>query len=181
MTPSRRGGRGSRPCRGPLGGEVVLARGGLELLELELQLVEQARAALGPLPVERAPQLLDLEPERRDHRLGARGRGPRPGRLVRHRVRASLGGRERGAQGLDVGLDAGHGRSLACPGRTLGAISATGPAAGGDQPAAAGLQVWRGFLQSIPSRRYAICAAEIATAPSRGAGQTKRPCSNRFM
>jgi hypothetical protein len=42
-----RGGLDPRPRRGPLGGEAVLARPGLELLELEFDLVEQAGPAQG--------------------------------------------------------------------------------------------------------------------------------------
>ena len=38
-----------RLCRGALGGEFVLGGGGLELLELQLELVEQPRLALGAL------------------------------------------------------------------------------------------------------------------------------------
>ena len=134
-TTTLRGGRNPRPRRGPLGGELVVARGGLELLELKLELVEQPCPALGPPPVERPPELLDLEPEGGDHRLGAQGRGPRARRLVRHRVGPRRGGRGRVAQGLDVGRGFGHGRSLACPGRALGVILTTRPAPGGDQPA----------------------------------------------
>ncbi len=61
---------GLRRSGGTLGGELVLARGGLDFLELELQLVEQPRLALGLLAVERALQLLDLELQRRyDRRI----------------------------------------------------------------------------------------------------------------
>ena len=60
-----------------LGGELVLGGGGLELLELQLELVEQPRLALGPRAVEGALELLDLELQRGDHRLGARQHRPR--------------------------------------------------------------------------------------------------------
>ena len=69
------------PRRGLLGGELVFARGRLELLELQLHLLKQACPPLRPLPVELTPQLQDLELERRDHRFGAGGERPGRGRL----------------------------------------------------------------------------------------------------
>jgi hypothetical protein len=48
------------------------------------------------------------------------------------------------------------------------------------QPALSGRHVIRGFLQSIPSSIYAICAAEIDTAPSAADGQMNFPRSSRF-
>jgi hypothetical protein len=105
--------RDRRPER--LGGEIVLGRVGLELLELQLQLVEQPRLALGPRPVEGAPQLLDLDPERRDHRLGVREYRPLPRRLGRLRFRGRsprLGCRKGGAQGFDLARFGAHAMSL---------------------------------------------------------------------
>ena len=69
------------PRRGLLGGELVFARGRLELLELQLHLRKQACPPLRPLPVKLTPQLQDLELERRDHRFGAGGERPGRGRL----------------------------------------------------------------------------------------------------
>lgn len=46
---------------GDLGGEIVLAGVGLEVLELELQLVEQAAGALGAGTVLLTPELGDLQ------------------------------------------------------------------------------------------------------------------------
>jgi hypothetical protein len=63
--------RGLRLRRGALGGELVLG-GGLELLQLQLELVEQPRLALGGRAVEGTPELLDLELLRGDQRLGVR-------------------------------------------------------------------------------------------------------------
>ena len=48
------------------------------------------------------------------------------------------------------------------------------------QPALLGLHVSWGLRQSIPSSMYAICAAEIETAPSFAEGQTNFPRSRRF-
>lgn len=62
---------------GPLGltrllsREVVLGDARFQLLQFELHLVEQARAALRALAVEFAPHLLDREPQMNDHCLGA--------------------------------------------------------------------------------------------------------------
>ena len=52
---ARRRRTGRRLRRRLLGGELVLGGGGLQLLELQLQLVEQPRAALGALAVQLAP------------------------------------------------------------------------------------------------------------------------------
>ena len=96
-------------------GEVVLGRRGLELLELQFQLLEQPRLALGPRPVERPPQLLDLEPEGRDHRLGVGQHRPvprSPGRLRFRGHSPRLGGRKGGAQGVDLARLGRHVRSL---------------------------------------------------------------------
>ncbi len=86
--------RGLRGCL--FGGELVLARARLQLLELQLQLVEQARLALRALAVDLAPQLLDHQFQGGDDRLGVRGLGHR---LLGPR----LGDRKGGAQGLDIG------------------------------------------------------------------------------
>ena len=72
---------------GHLGSQVVLAGIGLEILELELQLIEQAVGALGARAVLLAPELGDLQLEVGDHGLD--------GALARHRV-----------SGLGLGLTA---------------------------------------------------------------------------
>ena len=53
--------------------QFVLGRGGLGVLQLKLQLVEQALLAFGAHAVERAPQLFDLEFQIDDQRIGAGG------------------------------------------------------------------------------------------------------------
>jgi hypothetical protein len=60
-----------------LRGDPVLGRRGLEVLELQLELVNEPGAALGALAILLAPQSGDLEPEVLDHRLG--GGHDRPG------------------------------------------------------------------------------------------------------
>ena len=55
---------------GGFGRDIVLAGVGLQILELQLHLLEQAAAALGAGAVLLAPELGDLELEVRDHRLG---------------------------------------------------------------------------------------------------------------
>ena len=47
-------------------------------------------------------------------------------------------------------------------------------------PALLGRHVCCGFLQSIPSSMYAICAAEIDTAPADTDGQMNFPRSSRL-
>jgi hypothetical protein len=54
------GGNVGRLGRGLLGGELILARRALELLELQLQLIEKTRRPLRARPVDLAPELLDL-------------------------------------------------------------------------------------------------------------------------
>jgi hypothetical protein len=70
------------------GGErLVLGGGGLHLLELEFELIEQPLLALGALAVEFSPELLDLELQMRDQRLATRDQ-----RLGVSRRRLGLGG-----------------------------------------------------------------------------------------
>ena len=57
-----------RRCR--FGGKLVLAGARLQLLELQLELIEQAPAALGAGAVLHAPELGDLQLQMRDQRLG---------------------------------------------------------------------------------------------------------------
>ena len=55
-----------------LGDELILGRGRLELLQLQFQLIEQPRRAFRARSIERPSQLLDLELQMGDQRLGAR-------------------------------------------------------------------------------------------------------------
>jgi hypothetical protein len=104
------GGLFGGPFGGPFGGELVLGRRGLELLELQLELVEQTLLALGALAVELAPERLDLEPQMGDQRLAARQHRLDVGRLGLRRRGPRLGLREGGAQRFDLG--GGHGARL---------------------------------------------------------------------
>ena len=58
------------------GGELIFRRVGLGFLELELQLVEQPRRALGARSVNRALKLFDLKIEKRDQRAVIGHHGP---------------------------------------------------------------------------------------------------------
>lgn len=53
--------------------QLILSRVGLDVLQLHLQLVDEPFLAFRARAVERAPQLLDLQPQPRDQRLGAEG------------------------------------------------------------------------------------------------------------
>lgn len=69
-SPALERGNARRLGGGGLGRELVLAGVGLKILELQLQLLEQAATALGAGAVLLAPELGDLQLEVRDHRLG---------------------------------------------------------------------------------------------------------------
>ena len=56
--------------------QLVLGRGGLELLQLQFHLLQEPRLALRAAAVECAPQLLDLQLEMRDQRIRAGGQPP---------------------------------------------------------------------------------------------------------
>src|SRR5436190_19098032 len=62
-----------------LRGELILARRGDEFFELQLQLLQQPRRALGALTVQFAFELLDPQLEMRDQRLVVRQLRPRTG------------------------------------------------------------------------------------------------------
>ena len=64
-----------RLIRRRVGGHFILGRGGLEFLELHLQLIEQLAAALGRGTETIALHFGDQQFEMRDHRLGAGGAG----------------------------------------------------------------------------------------------------------
>ena len=78
------------------GGCFILGRGGLEFLELHLQLVEQLAAAFGRSAEAVTLHFGDQQLQMRDHRLGARGAG------FRLAARLLLGG-EGGPQCFDIG------------------------------------------------------------------------------
>ena len=63
------------------GGKFVFRRVRLRFLELKLQLVEKPRRAFRARPINRAPQLLDFELEKRDQRAVIGGDGPRVGKF----------------------------------------------------------------------------------------------------
>ena len=90
-----REGTHGRLIRRRVGGHFILGRGGLEFLELHLQLVEQFAAAFGRGAETVALHFGDQQLEMRDHRLGAGGAG------FRLATRRALG-RECSAQRVDV-------------------------------------------------------------------------------
>ena len=115
--------------------------------ELQLELVEQPRLALGARAVEGTPELLDLELLRGYHRLGVRQHRPLPCGLGRLRRGARLGRRKGGAEGSDLARLVGHEQSLS---RFTNMLEQNHRP---DHPAAEGRQVCRGLRQSIPSSR----------------------------
>ena len=74
----------------------LLGRRGLEILKLQLELVDEAGAALGALAVLLAPQPGDLEPQVLDHGLGGGDDGAGLRQLDFSGGGAGLRGRERG-------------------------------------------------------------------------------------
>ena len=144
------GGIGRRRVRPDSG--VVLGRGGLGLLQLQLELIEQLAAALGRSAEPVVPHLGDDELEMRDDRLGA-GRpllSDPPGRLLGQQRRAEAGDvvGSRGRGGWHTRIQAQLARRRvqlnACP-----LYFGSQPAA--PYPAAWGRQVCCGFRQSMPS------------------------------
>jgi hypothetical protein len=69
------GGDSRRFSRSLLGGDLVLDRRGLELLEPQLQLIEKTRSPFGTRSIDLAPQLLDLQLQMRDQGLVVGGLG----------------------------------------------------------------------------------------------------------
>ena len=78
---AREGADLARLGRRGLRGEFILGRGGDEVFEFQLQLLDQPRRALGALPVEFAFELFDPQLKMRDQRLGVRQLRPRIGRF----------------------------------------------------------------------------------------------------
>ena len=93
-------GRGLHPL---LGGDLVFGGRGLEFLELQFHLVDQAGAAFRAVAVLLAPELGDLEPEMLDHRLGGRDHRPGLRQFALGGLGTGLRGRECGAQSGDLG------------------------------------------------------------------------------
>src|SRR5256884_8334445 len=73
-----------------LRGKLILARRGDEFFELQLQLLDQPRRALGALPVQFAFELLDPQLEMRDQRLVVRQLRPRVGGIRDGHIAFSL-------------------------------------------------------------------------------------------
>ena len=78
---AREGAHGLRLRRGGLCGKLILARRGDEFFELQFQLLDQPRRALGALPVQFAFELLDPQLKVRDQRLVVRQLRLRTGSL----------------------------------------------------------------------------------------------------
>ena len=73
-----------------LRGKLILARRGDEFFELQFQLLDQPRRALGALPVQFAFELLDPQLEMRDQRLVVRQLRPRVGGIRDGHITFSL-------------------------------------------------------------------------------------------
>ena len=69
---------------GHLRGEIIFAGAGLELFQLQLELVEQPPAALGAGAVLFTPELGDLQLQVRDQGIAGRGLGSCGGKLGGH-------------------------------------------------------------------------------------------------
>lgn len=152
-----------------LGGEVVLAGGGFQLFELQLELIEQATTALGARAMLLALEFGDLELEMRDQRLGRRGLG-----LCDRKLRFGLVCARRWKPPAPWALrhrSEGAKRRLPWPDGEYRLVEAKNAALRGKStpyPALAGRQLYCGLRQSIPSSRQASCALLSATIPSLG-------------
>ena len=130
-------------------GNLVLGGRGLEFLELQLHLVDQAGTAFGTMAVVVAPELGDLELEMLDHRLGGRDHRPGLRQLALGDRGTSLRRRQGSAQSGNLGSGIGHAKSIPRAGETPDKIWAFA----NYYPAFVGRCVHRGLRQSIPSRR----------------------------
>jgi hypothetical protein len=103
--PAALGGRRrcGRWCRHSLGGQLVLGRCRLELLQLQLELLEEPRLPLRLGAVECPPQLLDLELQRDDHRVAAGEHRTGPGGVRLRRRGAGFRRRQGGTQRFGLG------------------------------------------------------------------------------
>ncbi len=81
-----------RPPSRRLRCQLVLGRSGLEVLQLQIHLLQEARLALRATAVEGAAQLLDLQLEMRDQRISARMVGLGGRRFPSGRCRNGLSG-----------------------------------------------------------------------------------------
>ncbi len=111
----RRGG-----SRSPLRGKLILCGRRRQILELQLHLRQKPNLALRAAAVKLTAQLLDLELQVGDQRLGARGLGRDPRRLRLRRggldlcsSGARLGHSQCGSQGVDLSRRHGHWRTVA--------------------------------------------------------------------
>jgi hypothetical protein len=112
---------GRRLGRGHLGGDLILAGTGLQLLQLQLELIDQPLGALRPGSEQLSLELGDLQLQMGDLSLvfggggvggGQLGRGLIP--LLRRPARQSARGDQRRLQGVDV-LRQGVGGSSHAP------------------------------------------------------------------
>ena len=93
-------------------GDLVLGGGGLEFLELQLHLVDQAGTAFGAMAVVVAPELGDLELEMLDHHLGSRDHRTGLRQLALSGLGTGLRGRQGSAQLGNLGSGIGHVQSI---------------------------------------------------------------------
>ena len=98
--------------RGLFGRQFVLGRGRLGVLELHLQLVEETRLLLRTRSIELTLELLDLQRQMRDQRLGVRGLRPSVGHFGLRQISTPFGRCKSGLQGSDVVRRGGHGGRL---------------------------------------------------------------------
>ena len=129
---------------------LVLGGSRLEVFQLELHLVEQARLALAHRPEHLTPHLLDGQSQMRDQRLGARGLRTCPRQL-------GVAGKKQTLQRFDI---VGKRKRIICAHATmesqeqdLVSLSSRADSQCRNQPAACGRHVCCGIRQSMPSSR----------------------------
>jgi hypothetical protein len=98
--------RGGRPGRGLLGGELILGGAGLQLFQLQLQLVEQTAGPLRRRPEPLTLELGDLQLEMGDERLAVGALSLSGGGLSDGYGRISAGQITIGARCIPLGLHA---------------------------------------------------------------------------
>ncbi len=141
---------------GLLGADRLLGCSGLEFLELQLHLVDQPGAAFGGLSILLPPQLGDLEAERLDQRLRARGQGAGLCKLGLCRRRAGASASARASDAASAARKLAISEMASDMARTYHdrlEKPNKNRAFGRFYPAFAGRCVQRGLRQSIPSRR----------------------------
>ncbi len=131
--------------------QFVLGRRGLQLLELQLHLLEQPGLALRAAAVELAPQLLDLQLQMGDQRLGA---GVLPADRTR-RLRASASNPRAARSARIIAWAAARSVGSGSKRRCHTATESYSPAAAKPKPhpTAVGRQVSCGWRQSMPESR----------------------------